>query len=133
MWLSQMNQEQELTPAEDIPRAVEALKGDVSANLKRVQTRVISQAGGADVLVFPEAVLSGYFLEGAVSEAALSADQLAHAIRVPSSDAPDIVIGFYERWNRRLYNSVAYLSNEGELTSVKTRSQKDVSAYVRGF
>ena len=93
MWLSQMNQEQERTPLRISLEQLKPQKGDVSANLKRVQTRVISQAGGADVLVFPEAVLSGYFLEGAVSEAALSADQLAHAIRVPSSDAPDIVIG----------------------------------------
>ncbi|MEE2862781.1 MAG: NAD+ synthase [Gemmatimonadota bacterium] len=119
MWLSQMNQEQERTPLRISLEQLKPQKGDVSANLKRVQTRVISQAGGADVLVFPEAVLSGYFLEGAVSEAALSADQLAHAIRVPSSDAPDIVIGFYERWNRRLYNSVAYLSNEGRAYQLK--------------
>ena len=102
-----MNQEQESTPLRVSLEQLKPHKGNVPYNLERVQERVISKAGKVDVLVFPEAVLSGYFLEGAVSEAALSADELAQGIGIPSPDAPDIVIGFYERWNHRLYNSVA--------------------------
>ena len=114
-----MNQEQESTPLRVSLEQLKPHKGNVPYNLERVQERVISKAGKVDVLVFPEAVLSGYFLEGAVSEAALSADELAQGIGIPSPDAPDIVIGFYERWNHRLYNSVAYLSKEGGAYQVK--------------
>ncbi len=114
-----MNQEQESTPLRVSLEQLKPHKGNVPYNLERVQERVISKAGKVDVLVFPESVLSGYFLEGAVSEAALSADELAQGIEIPSPDAPDIVIGFYERWNHRLYNSVAYLSNEGGAYQVK--------------
>ena len=114
-----MNQEQERNPLRVSLEQLKPHKGNVPYNLERVQERVISKAGKVDVLVFPEAVLSGYFLEGAVSEAALSADELAQGIGIPSPDAPDIVIGFYERWNHRLYNSVAYLSKEEGAYQVK--------------
>ncbi len=62
-----------------------------------------------DLLVLPETALTGYFVEGGVRELAVSADQLyadlteCHA----ASGAPplDVVVGFYEIWNTRLYNS----------------------------
>jgi len=85
------------------------LKGDVAGNLTRVRERAGSHAGQADIVVFPEAVLSGYFLEGGVGEAARSVDEVITGLGAPAGDAPDVVVGFYERWKRRLYNSVAYL------------------------
>jgi NAD+ synthase (glutamine-hydrolysing) len=94
-------------------------KGDVPGNLARVRSIVAEQADHADLVVFPEATLSGYFLEGGVAEAALSSEQLAAGFEEPVGDAPDVAIGFYERWRRRLYNSVAYLQPEGGSWSVR--------------
>ncbi|NNF12869.1 MAG: NAD+ synthase [Gemmatimonadetes bacterium] len=83
-------------------------KGDVAGNLRRVAEIVDGQAGETDLVVFPETSLSGYFLEGGVSEASRTAEDVAKALGETTSDAPDVVLGFYERWRRRLYNSAAY-------------------------
>ena len=85
------------------------LKGDVAGNLTRVKERTASHAGQTDVVIFPEAVLSGYFLEGGVAESARSIEEVIEGFGAPAHNAPDVVVGFYERWKRRLYNSVAYL------------------------
>jgi NAD+ synthetase len=84
-------------------------KADVTGNLERVRLIVGEQAQEADLVVFPETALTGYFLEGGVAETALSAEDLGSLLGPPPTDAPDVVVGFYERWRRRLYNSVAYL------------------------
>ncbi len=104
-----MNQVQERAPLRISLEQLKPLKGDVPGNLARVCDRMRSHAGEADVIVFPEAVLSGYFLEGGVAEAARSIDELTAGLGTPVDGAPDVVIGFYERWKRRLYNSVAYV------------------------
>ena len=49
-------------------------KGDVSGNLVRMRKVLADESGHADVVVFPEAAPSGYFLEGGVAEAALTTD-----------------------------------------------------------
>ncbi len=84
-------------------------KSDVAGNIDRVRTIAAQCSHDADVVVFPEACLSGYFLEGGVAEAAISVEGLARALGPAPGDAPDVVIGFYERWRRHLYNSVTYL------------------------
>ena len=85
-------------------------KADVESNLSRILDVVSEQSGAIDLLVFPEASLTGYFLEGGVAEAARSAKDVARGLGLPPVDAPDVVLGFFERYRRRLYNSVAYLS-----------------------
>src|SRR5215211_588855 len=67
------------------------------------------------VLVLPETYLSGYFLEGGVREVALPAGQVYadlndHYLATCGADAPplDIVVGFYERYRDRFYNSALY-------------------------
>lgn len=86
-------------------------KGSVFENLERVRSWIAAESGLVDVLVFPEAAVSGYFVEGGVTEAAIAAEELAAALGTAGGDgAPDIVIGFYERWRQRLYNSLAYLT-----------------------
>lgn len=83
-------------------------KADVPANLERVRSLVAEHASRTDLLLFPESALSGYFLEGGVSEAARTAEEVVAGLGAPPADAPDVVLGFYERWNRRVYNSAAY-------------------------
>ena len=65
--VSSMNQER--PPLRISLEQLKPLKGNVSKNLEQVQARVSAQAGASDVLVFPETVLTGYFLEGAVLQA----------------------------------------------------------------
>lgn len=84
-------------------------KGDVRGNIDRIKGFVERSVSDTDVIVFPEASLSGYFLEGGVSEAALTVEQLIEALGDPPEGVPDVCVGFYERWRRRLYNSAAYL------------------------
>lgn len=85
-------------------------KAHVEENLARVRDWAKEFSSQVDILVFPEAVLTGYFLEGGVAEAARSADAVALGLGVSQSDSPDVVVGFYERHRRRLFNSVGYFS-----------------------
>ncbi len=89
---------------------IRPMKGDVQANARIVREMVEGESGSADIVVFPEACLSGYFLEGGVAEAAVSADSVSGLLGPSSEATPDVVLGFYERWRRRLYNSAAYLT-----------------------
>lgn len=94
-------------------------KAAVAANVETVSRIIAEQASHADLVVFPEASLSGYFLEGGVTEAALTAERLASSLGPPPEEAPDVVFGFYERWRRRLYNSAAYLTPDGDSWQVR--------------
>jgi NAD+ synthetase len=85
-------------------------KADVTSNLARIREIISEQAGAVDLLVFPETSLTGYFLEGGVAEAARSAEDVAKELGSPSEGAPDVVLGFFERNRRRLYNSAAYFT-----------------------
>ena len=84
-------------------------KADVSANVESIQRTITSHASSTDLIVFPEASLSGYFLEGGVAESAVTTEELIGLMGSPPDRSPDVVIGFYERWRRRLYNSAVYL------------------------
>jgi predicted amidohydrolase len=62
--------------------------------------------------VFPEAALSGYFLEGGVSDVAVTAQQLAGDLHERLSDLSspiDAIIGFYEKSGGNIYNSAAHI------------------------
>ena len=84
-------------------------KAEVSANVEAIQRTIASQSSSTDLIVFPETSLSGYFLEGGVAESAVTTEELIGLMGSPSDRSPDVVIGFYERWRRRLYNSAVYL------------------------
>ncbi len=75
------------------------------------------------LLVFPEAALTGYFLEGGVQEAAVSADQLyadLAALHAEAGAPPlDVVVGFYEIWRTRLHNSVLAASLGGDAPGIR--------------
>lgn len=90
---------------------VKPRKGAVEANAALVREVL---PAGADVAVFPETVLSGYFVEGAAHEVALSRDGLVELLGVPPEGRDcDVAIGFYERGRRGVYNSIAYLTPAG--------------------
>jgi len=95
-------------------------KGSLTANLDVVE-RVLGMAGAApvppDVLLFPEGMLTGYFLEGGVAELAVTADYLFEELsrRHARSGAPplELCTGFYERHDDRLYNAAIWVALGG--------------------
>jgi NAD+ synthase (glutamine-hydrolysing) len=87
-------------------------KGAYADNLARVGElfRDLAKTGKAPhLLVLPETALTGYFVEGAVRELALTAEEqfadLAEAHRAAGTPPLDIALGFYELWQTRLHNS----------------------------
>ena len=93
-------------------------KGDPSANLTvlgEAFAQLAAEESAYDLIVLPEAALTGYFLEGAVYELAQHADALAERIaalwreRSQKKRTVDIVIGFYENASGTYYNSSMYL------------------------
>lgn len=87
---------------------VKPRKGDVDANVALVRSML---RPGADILAFPETALTGYFVEGAASELALTPRALVRRLGPPPEDCgSDVVLGFYEKDLRGVYNSLAYLT-----------------------
>ena len=104
-----MNQDQDRPPLRVALVQFKPKKADPRGNLERVRQILAEESPHADLVVFPEAALSGYFLEGGVSEASLTVEGLVEMLGAPPEHSADLVVGFYERWRRRLYNSAAYL------------------------
>lgn len=87
---------------------VKPRKGAVGANVAMVRNALPADA---DLAVFPETVLSGYFVEGAAHEVALSRGALVEVLGLPPPGRRcDLALGFYERGRRGIYNSMAYLA-----------------------
>jgi len=88
-------------------------KADVGVNLDKIaEASLQAVRESVDLLLFPETVVSGYFLEGGVLESSLTADELCAALGQRLGKLPrplDIALGFYERKDGNLYNSAAYL------------------------
>ncbi|CAA9260542.1 MAG: NAD synthetase [uncultured Chloroflexia bacterium] len=98
-------------------------KGNIGANLHRLETifrQLDTLAPRPDVLLLPEAALTGYFLEGGVRELAMPAGELFQQLqetylRACGAAAPalDIALGFYERHRDRYFNSAMYATLGG--------------------
>ena len=95
-------------------------KGSVTANLDQIE-RVFGMAAAMsprpDLLVFPEGMLAGYFLEGGVREHAIAADELFAELqrRHQRSGTPpiELCLGWYELFQGRLYNSAIWAALGG--------------------
>lgn len=88
------------------------VKADVCRNLDQIAEFCHQTSKeGAELIVFPEGAVTGYFLEGGVLELALSTDELLAEIqkRFKVERTLDILVGFYEKDGGNLYNSAAYL------------------------
>lgn len=84
-------------------------KADVPANLDRI-AQLLEQAAdeGADLALFAETIVSAYFLEGGVSEVAMSGEELLGELAGRCKRKIDVCLGFYEGNQGNLYNSAAY-------------------------
>src|SRR5687767_10253824 len=103
-------------------------KGDYPGNLERLGT-VFAQIDALeprpDVVHLPETALTGYFVEGAVRDLALTAGALADDLArvydgaVRSAEPLDVVIGFYEVFRNTLYNSAMCVTLGGEAPVIR--------------
>jgi len=89
-------------------------KGEYAENVARIGA-VVSQAmqldAKPDLIVFPETATSGYFVEGGVTELAVTAGTLARDLAAAYQGPPiDVAVGFYERFQNHIYNSGLYVT-----------------------
>lgn len=92
-------------------------KGDYRANLARLG-HVFAQLQALDprpeVIQLPETALTGYFVEGAVRDLAMTAGTLARDLNecyvaaTGGEQRVDVCIGFYEVWRDTMHNSMLY-------------------------
>lgn len=105
-------------------------KGQYAKNLDEAK-RAFAQLceDPPDLIVLPEAALTGYFLEGAVYDLALSADAFARDLALAWRGAcgerrVDIVAGFFENDGGTYYNSAIYLHVEPKGERILHRHRK---------
>jgi NAD+ synthetase len=101
-------------------------KGEYAANVQRlgaVLAQVAKLEPPIDLVVFPEAATSGYFVEGGVREVAVTAGTLFRDLeraRGSSDTRPiDVVVGFYEVFQNTLYNAALYATLGGKQAGIK--------------
>jgi len=86
--------------------------GDLAANVTRhLELIGTAAAGGADLVVFPELSLTGYFLKDLVTETALRLDSPEIQVLAEASRGVDAVVGcILESDDHRFHNAALYLS-----------------------
>lgn len=101
-------------------------KGRPIDNLARIESLfrdVAASPKPPDVLVLPEAIVTGYFLEGGVREHARTAGTLFAELaeRHAAAAAPplDVCLGFYELHDERLHNSALWATLGGPDTGIR--------------
>ncbi|HEX6645117.1 MAG TPA: NAD+ synthase, partial [Gemmatimonadales bacterium] len=101
-------------------------KGAYRENLARLGEALRENGASehpAELLIGPETALSGYFLEGGVREAALTADAFFEDLTRLHADsgAPpiDVCLGFYELYRNHLHNSALYASLGGSDAGIR--------------
>ncbi|HIJ94726.1 MAG TPA: carbon-nitrogen hydrolase [Desulfuromonadales bacterium] len=87
--------------------------GCVADNLKTVEEQIIkARESGAELIVFPELALSGYFLKDLVPDAALRSDSPEIRRLIELSRGISIAIGFVEETDDyHFFNSALYLED----------------------
>ena len=93
--------------------------GDLAANLTRhLELIQAGSAGGADLVVFPELSLTGYFLKDLVTETAVRLDSPELRSLAEACRGVDAVVGcILESDDHRFHNAAVYLSG-GAVTHV---------------
>jgi NAD+ synthetase len=101
-------------------------KGAYEENLDRlgVLFREAARAAAApELLIAPEAALTGYFLEGGVRDLAVTAERLFEDLSCRHRDAGaaplDVALGFYELHQNRLFNSALYATLGGAEAGIR--------------
>ena len=105
---------------------VRPTKGEYAANVQRlgaVLAQVAKLEPPIDLVVFPEAATSGYFVEGGVREVAVTAGTLFRDLELARGSADtrpiDVAVGFYEVFQNSLYNSSLYATLGGKEAGIQ--------------
>jgi NAD+ synthetase len=105
---------------------VRPTKGEYAANVQRlgaVLAQVAKLDPPIDLVVFPEAATSGYFVEGGVREVAVTAGTLFRDLDLARGSADtrpmDVAVGFYEVFQNTLYNSSLYATLGGKEAGIR--------------
>jgi len=102
-------------------------KGDIEANfatLQRVFAQLLAGPGALpQLIVLPEAALTGYFLEGGVYELAFTAEAFAQRLNTEwiaagGKSTIDVVCGFYENDGGTYHNSALYVTLGGAMPQI---------------
>ena len=109
-------------------------KGEYAANLARLGA-LFAQLDALDprpeILQLPETALSGYFLEGGVRDAAMTAGafaadlQRAYIANAKSARPLEVIAGFYEIWRNTIYNSAMAVRLGGDKPLVRHVHRKN--------
>ncbi len=101
-------------------------KGRPAENLARLEAvfRTLAAAPEPpDLLVLPEAILTGYFLEGGVREHARTAEALFEDLAAAHARAAappvEVCLGFYEVWDDRLHNAALWAALGGSDAGIR--------------
>src|SRR6266567_2657445 len=100
-------------------------KGDYAANVARIAGLIgdaVRLTPRADLVITAETATSGYFLEGGVRDAAVTAGTLFRDLVALHGDAKlpavDVAVGFYEVFRNRFHNSCLYATLAGKDSAV---------------
>ncbi len=95
--------------------------GDVDANLKRIlELAAHARKQGADLAIFPELALTGYYLKDLVTDVAvrLTSDETHVAQLATASRGMDLIVGLAEEDARHRYYIAAAYFSEGRIAHV---------------
>jgi NAD+ synthetase len=101
-------------------------KGAYAENLRRFGDVFRAAAAAPDppaLIVAPETALTGYFVEGAVRELAMSAERLFDDLAAQHAESGagevEVALGFYEVRDNRYFNSALYASLGGSDAGIR--------------
>lgn len=105
-------------------RPVKADPGASLAGVEEALARAARLNPRPRLIVFPEATLTGYFLEGGVREHALPVETVHRELderwsRAGDGEPIDLVIGFYELGDGRVFNSALYARLGGQSAGIR--------------
>ncbi len=95
--------------------------GDVDANLKRIlELAAQARSQGADLAIFPELALTGYYLKDLVTDVAvcLTSDDPRVAQLAAASREMDLIVGLAEEDERHRYYIAAVYFSQGRIAHV---------------
>jgi NAD+ synthetase len=105
---------------------IRPIKADYAANVRRVGGVFAEVASGdarPDLVVFPECAMSAYYIEGGVREVAVTAGTLFKDLLAQHSASGvgpvDVVVGFYEEFRNRYFNSAMYATLGGSESRIR--------------
>src|SRR5439155_235014 len=96
------------------PVANRMMKASRNEPARLIASVPVGKVPPRDLVIFPETVTSGYFVEGGVRDVAVTAGTLFRDLTVEheAAAAPpiDVAVGFYEVFQNHFYNSCLYAS-----------------------